>query len=110
MLHDLWKEHKDDLFSANIRGFLDMLSRKTSINRGILDTVTRVPKQFWAFNNGVTILTNSFTPKDEAVEAMGVSIINGAQTTGVLGNAPRDQAAACRLPCRFIKCSDPELV
>jgi len=110
ILHDLWKEHKDDLFSANIRGFLDMLSRKTSINRGILDTVTRVPKRFWAFNNGVTILTKGFAKANGAVTANGVSVINGAQTTGVLGNAPRDQAAACRVPCRFIKCSDPDLI
>jgi hypothetical protein len=110
ILHDLWREHKDDLFSANIRGFLDMLSRKTSVNRGILDTVTRVPKRFWAFNNGVTILTKSFAVENGAVVANGVSVINGAQTTGVLGNAPREQAAACRLPCRFIKCGDADLV
>lgn len=110
ILHDLWKDHKQDLFSANIRGFLDMLSRKTSINRGILDTVVRLPKQFWAFNNGVTILTKGFVYRDGAVIATGVSVINGAQTTGVLGNAPREQAAACRVPCRFIKCTQPDLV
>jgi AIPR protein len=110
VLHDLWKEHRDDLFSANIRGFLDMLSRKTSVNRGILDTVTRVPERFWAFNNGVTILTRGFARQNGAVVANGVSVINGAQTTGVLGNAPREQAASCRLPCRFIKCSDPDVV
>jgi hypothetical protein len=113
ILHDLWKEHEGDLFSANIRGFLDMLSRKTSVNRGILETVTRVPRRFWAFNNGVTILTRGFTLKKRkklAVEINGVSVINGAQTTGVLGNAPREQAALCRVPCRFIKCGDPDVV
>ena len=110
ILHELWKEHKDDLFSANIRGFLDLLGRKTSVNRGILETVTRVPKRFWAFNNGVTILTKGIAVQEEVVIANGVSVINGAQTTGVLGNAPRDHAAACRVPCRFIKCGDPELV
>jgi hypothetical protein len=110
ILHDLWKEYKDDLFSANIRGFLDMLRRKTSVNRGILYTVTRVPNRFWAFNNGVTILTKGFTTNDHAVVARGVSVINGAQTTGVLGNAPRDQSASCRVPCRFIKCRDTELI
>ena len=110
ILHDLWKKHKDDLFSANIRGFLDMLSRRTSVNRGILDTVTRVPQRFWAFNNGVTILTKGFTCQDKLVVANGASVINGAQTTGVLGNAPREHAAACRVPCRFIKCSNPDVV
>lgn len=110
LLHDLWKEHKDDLFSANIRGFLDMLKRKTSVNRGILETVTRTPKLFWAFNNGVTVLTRGFNRQNGNVVANGVSVINGAQTTGVLGNAPRDLAAACRVPCRLIKCNDVELV
>ncbi len=110
ILHDLWNQHKDDLFSANIRGFLDMLSRKTSINRGILETVTKVPKRFWAFNNGVTILTKGITKQGGSLTATGVSVINGAQTTGVLGNAPREQAAACRVPCRFIKCSDSDIV
>ncbi|MBE3039645.1 MAG: AIPR family protein [Chloroflexi bacterium] len=110
LLHDLWNEHRDDLFSANIRGFLDMLSRKTSVNRGILETVTSVPGRFWAFNNGVTILTKNFTRKKGAVVANGVSVINGAQTTGVLGNAPRERAAECRVPCRLIECNDPDVV
>jgi hypothetical protein len=112
ILHDLWQDHEDDLFSANIRGFLDMLRRKTSINRGILETVTQSPLRFWAFNNGITILTKGFeVDKDNAeVEVKGVSVINGAQTTGVLGNAPHDQAVACRVPCRFIQSADPDLV
>lgn len=111
ILHDLWKEYKDDLFSANIRGFLDMLGRKTSVNRGILQTVTSTPQRFWAFNNGVTILTKSFdASKDGTVTVNGVSVINGAQTTGVLGTAPREHAAECRVPCRFIKCGDADVV
>lgn len=110
VLHDLWKKHGDDLFSANIRGFLDMLSRRTSVNRGILETVTKVPKRFWAFNNGITILTKAITKQNGTVTATGVSVINGAQTTGVLGRAPRELAAACRVPCRFIKCTEPDVV
>lgn len=110
-LHDLWQKYKDDLFSANIRGFLDMLGRKTSINRGILNTVSLSPTRFWAFNNGVTILTKKITNnKPNRVQALGVSIINGAQTSGVLGKAPREQAAKIRVPCRFIQSSDPKLV
>jgi hypothetical protein len=61
MLHDLWEKYRDDLFSANVRGFLDMLQRKTSINRGILETVQHEPSRFWAYNNGVTILTKKIT-------------------------------------------------
>jgi hypothetical protein len=110
MLHDLWQKHHDDLFSANVRGFLDMLRRKTSINRGILETVQTDPSRFWAYNNGVTILTKRIEVKGGKLTAQGVSVINGAQTTGVLGNAPRESAAKVRVPCRFIKSSDPKIV
>jgi hypothetical protein len=110
VLYDLWQKYKNDLFSANIRGFLDMLSRKTSINKGILETVQREPTRFWAYNNGVTILTKKITKGHAKLTALGVSVINGAQTTGVLGNAPRESAAKVRVPCRFIECSDRELI
>ena len=111
-LHTLWKRYGDDLFSANIRGFLDMLKRATSVNRGILETVTSASKHFWAFNNGVTILTKDIAYKAAQGElrASGVSVINGAQTTGVLGNAPKELAAKCRVPCRIIKCSDSNVI
>ena len=109
-LHDLWQKHGDDLFSANIRGFLDMLSRKTSINRGILETVQLEPSRFWAFNNGVTVLTKKISTSPGKITALGVSVINGAQTTGVLGKAPRESAAKVRVPCRFIESNDDELI
>jgi hypothetical protein len=109
-LHDLWQRHGDDLFSANVRGFLDMLQRKTSINRGILETVQTDPSRFWAYNNGVTILTKRISTSKGKLTAQGVSVINGAQTTGVLGKAPRESAAKVRVPCRFIESSDPKLV
>src|SRR5262249_8749779 len=110
VLHELWQKHRDDLFSANIRGFLDMLKRRTSINRGILETVTSSQENFWAFNNGVTILSKAIEHKNGEIHATGVSVINGAQTTGVLGNAPKDLAAKCRVPCRFIRCGDSNVI
>jgi hypothetical protein len=39
-----------------------------------------------------------------------VSVINGAQTTGVLGKAPRESSAKVRVPCRFIESNDPKLI
>jgi hypothetical protein len=110
ILHDLYEKHEDDLFSANVRGFLDMLQRKTSINRGILETIQQDPSRFWAYNNGVTILTKKITTNKGKLTAQGVSVINGAQTTGVLGKAPRESAAKVRVLCRFIESTDPKLV
>jgi len=109
-LHELWQKYGSDLFSANIRGFLDMLKRKTSINRGILETIQTDPSRFWAFNNGITILTKKISKRKDTLRAQGVSVINGAQTTGVIGNAPLESARKVRVPCRFIECENSELI
>jgi len=109
-LHQLWAKYKTDLFSANIRGFLGMSSRKTNINRGILETIQQEPARFWVYNNGITILTKKIKAEGERLSVQGVSIINGAQTTGVLGNAPPDSAKLVRVPCRFVECNVPEIV
>jgi len=109
-LHDLWQKYGDDLFSANVRGFLDMLRRRASVNKGILETIQREPQNFWAYNNGITILTKKITQKDNTVTISGLSVINGAQTTGVIGNAPQSSAKQARVPCRFIECDDPKII
>lgn len=105
-LHELYRKHDNKLFSANIRGFLDMLGHNRSINKGILDTIQQEPEWFWAYNNGITILTKKITPRAGEVEILGASVINGAQTTGVIGRAPPESAKKVRVPCRFICCSD----
>lgn len=110
ILHNLWVKHGDDLFSANIRGFLDMLNRKSSINRGILDTIEQHPDRFWAYNNGVTILTKKIAIRGKYLTATGISVINGAQTTGVLGNASAPHVQNVQVPCRFIQCNDSEII
>jgi hypothetical protein len=109
-LHQLWSKHQNDLFSANVRGFLNMLSHKRSVNRGILETILQEPAQFWAYNNGITILSKRIDVGDSHIIATGVSIINGAQTTGVIGSAPADAVRGLRIPCRFIECNDKELI
>ena len=109
-ISDLWNEHGDKLFSANVRGFLDMLGRRTSINRGMLETIQHEPTCFWAYNNGITILTKKITLQSGRLTATGISIINGAQTTGVIGSAPLGQAKLVRVPCRFIECNDTRII
>ena len=67
------------------------------------------PSRFWAYNNGVTILTRRITTSRGKLTAQGASVINGAQTTGVLGKAPRNRGRG-RVPCRFIESNDAKLV
>jgi hypothetical protein len=110
-IHDLFNSHGDRRFSANIRSYLGVLKRKKgNINADIRNTVMGQPQNFWVFNNGITILTNDFHVSSHKLTVKGVSVINGAQTTGVLGECLRDDAAKTMVPCRFIKCGDPATI
>jgi hypothetical protein len=109
-LHALWNKHGNELFSANVRGFLNMLRKKKSINRGILETIQQEPSRFWVFNNGITILTKKYDIVEGGIRTLGVSIINGAQTTGAIGHASSDAAKSVRVPCRFVECNDKDLI
>jgi|SRR5690554_603278 len=84
-LRDLFLKYGDELFSANYRGFLGVNKRK-KINSGIKSTAEKQPQNFWVFNNGITILTTKLTKEKQGVNLEGISIINGAQTTGSIGS------------------------
>ena len=107
-LREQFLKYGDKLFSANYRGFLGISKRK-KINLGIKNTAEKEPSNFWAYNNGITILTFDFTPtKSKTTKLTGLSIINGAQTTGSLGSleSTTDLSKVLVL-ARVIKCSNP---
>lgn len=54
----LYKKHKKTLFSANIRDYLGSRNSNSNINHGIKETIENEYSNFWAYNNGITILTN----------------------------------------------------
>ena len=108
-LREQYKQYSGDLFSANYRGFLGNSRQK--INNGIKATAERAPKNFWAFNNGITLLTTQIRSEAGKTILSGVSIINGAQTTGSLG-AVSDSVdlSETKILTRIIECSDPETI
>lgn len=109
-LRELYLRYSGDLFSANYRGYLGN-SRQT-INDGIKATAERTPKNFWAFNNGITLLTTHINDENpNKVILSGMSIINGAQTTGSLGAIPTsiDLSETCILT-RVIECADQDTI
>jgi len=105
-LRSLFSKYGDALFSANYRGFLGVSKRKR-INSGIKQSAENEPQNFWVFNNGVSILTLGYEPKGENTILNGLSIINGAQTTGSLASAKESQT---KVMVRIIHCTDPETV
>ncbi|MBM7113940.1 AIPR family protein [Archangium primigenium] len=59
-LYEIYKKHKTDLFSANVRDYLGSRKSDSNINHGIKESAEQKPSEFWAFNNGITALVNDF--------------------------------------------------
>jgi hypothetical protein len=98
----LYKKHKTKIFSANIRDYLGSRKSDSNINNGIKQTVENDPLDFWAFNNGLTVLTHSYIANGKSVEIKGLSIVNGAQTTGAIGSLSKLPDSKAMVQARFI--------
>jgi len=109
-LWDLYQKHNTLLFSANVRDYLGSRKADSNINNGIKETASNTPTQFFVYNNGITALTNKFELSQDKLTVMGISIVNGAQTTGAIGSLKSKPSADLMIPIRFIKCSNPETV
>lgn len=106
----LYLRYKDDLFSGNPRNYLGAGKRKNKINLGIMDTVENQPENFWAYNNGLTALVNNYHIDDNVISSVtGITIINGAQSTGAIG-AVESLKEDFLVPIRFIVCNDPKII
>ena len=109
-LHQLFAEYKLDLFSANIRGYLGSRNVDANINNGIKQTAEEDTEHFCIFNNGITAITHGFDHENEVLTLSGVSIVNGAQTTGAIGNLQNPPTSDARVQARFIVCSNPSTI
>lgn len=113
-LRDRYAEHDLKLFSANVRDYLGSISSEANINNGIKRTAVESPKNFWAYNNGVTILVNSFDLTEskgrKIVNFSGMSIINGAQTTGAISSVDGELPSDAHVSARLVKTSDAEVL
>lgn len=110
-LVSLYKKYGPKLFSKNIRMFL---GSESSANRGVLQTLTEAPENFWYFNNGITALAATISRKTiggnsrEAgqFDCTNLSIVNGAQTVGSLASIQSDQIEKLKnavVPIRIIQ-------
>jgi hypothetical protein len=110
-LHSLFIKYGESLFSANYRGFLGITKRRR-INTGIRNSAELKPQDFWVFNNGITLLTLGKEPTKDGTKLTGISVINGAQTTGSIGSVDigRHDIRSVKVLCRIINCSDPETI
>lgn len=112
-LHEQFAKYRERLFSANIRGYLGSKRSQSNINFGIQETARHTPKQFWAYNNGVTALVHNFQvarSQPSTITISGLAIVNGAQTTGAIGSVDSPSIENSRLLARFIRCEDAATV
>lgn len=83
----LWDSFKSKLFNENIRGFLG----DSLVNDDVKTTIADCPENFYYYNNGITILCDTFTKKPLMQQNAGtfdirnLKIVNGAQTVGSIG-------------------------
>lgn len=118
--YELFLEYNEDIFSANIRSYLGSRNSKSNINNNIKATAENDPNNFLVFNNGITALVNNIElgkrRKKKTGEIVqnaiitGLSIVNGAQTTGALGSLERPPKSSARVPVRFIKCTNQKII
>ena len=108
-LQRLYRTHGDALFDRNIRLYLG--ARSGGVNAGIRDTLDspKARKNFWAFNNGITIVCDSFDldEKNGKLEITNFSVVNGCQTTTSIGKASATAAKDVSLLMRVIQAVDP---
>jgi hypothetical protein len=107
---DWFATYRSALFSKNLREFL---GRSSDVNASLLETLRTTPERFWYLNNGVTVLcervrkaaVGSVMKKSGSFEFTGVSVVNGAQTVGCIGEAALEDPALvadARVMVRFI--------
>jgi len=85
----LVETYGDELYSANIRDYLGVRSSRQNINKKIEETALKDAKDFWVFNNGVTMVTRSAKVEQDHVRCEGIAVVNGAQTLGSLHRASK---------------------
>lgn len=110
-LREQFHKYGDDLFSANYRGFLGITKRK-KINSAIRSSAESTPNDFWILNNGITILTTKAEPVGSQIILSGMSIINGAQTTGSIGfvDSTKHPLTDLKVMCRIIESPDSDVI
>lgn len=108
-IRKLYIQHSDRLFSANYRDYLGYVQRRGNINYEITQTAESEPVNFWVYNNGITALTHELKLGTE-VQIRGISVINGAQTSGALGDTPESSTADTRVLIRIVECRSQDLI
>ncbi len=109
-IFQLFQKYGKELFSMNVRDYLGIVNKDSNVNNNIKLTAESEPEQFWPFNNGLTIITHNYVLTDTNLLVNGLAVVNGAQTTGAIGNLPTAPNESLRVAVRFYKASDQQFI
>lgn len=98
-LRELHSKHRNSLLGMNLRYYV----RQKSVDQGIKETIENEPQNFWYKNNGIIIICDDYTIKDTHLYLKNFSIINGGQTTSIIGNPSIDILEDFYIQCKIIK-------
>lgn len=90
------------LFDLNIRRYI----RNTLVDNGIKKSLDNDRNNFWFLNNGVIIACENFEPDGDAIKLFNFSIVNGGQTTTLIGNYKGKNTQEFYIPCKIVASKD----
>lgn len=85
------------LFAQNLRYYI----ANPKIDNNIVDSITSRPDNFWYYNNGIIIICDDYQILENSIELTNFSIINGGQTTFLIGDT--DFSHDFFVQCKIIK-------
>lgn len=114
-MSDLYKRYKTDLFSANLRAYLGSRQSDSNINNGIKTSAEDEAGNFYVYNNGITAIVLDYkvgprTSRGRNLEINGISIVNGAQTTGSLASISGKISDDLFVQVRFVKATKESII
>jgi len=95
-LRDLFRSKgTKGLFASNLRFYVKSLKIDTAIE----ETIVNHPNDFWYYNNGIIITCSDYTIDGKKLLLKNFSIVNGGQTTNIIGNSnfTKDFAVICKV-------------
>lgn len=105
-----YKQYGNRLFAKNIRYY----KGSTEVNQGIKEVLKSEPDKFFYYNNGIKVLCKKITKKAAYSTGRntglfvleGVSLVNGAQTTGTIGSVYAETPELLGSACVYIQMID----
>jgi hypothetical protein len=106
-LTDFISKNRDYVFESNIRQWMQF---KTTVNKGIRETLQNVPDKFFYYNNGITIVVSGFEETgNNSILLHAPQIVNGAQTSNsIIDRAKRTHNLEGSITVTIIRADDEE--